>query len=136
MDRLDAGEAEALSAIDGIGDTLVQSLIAFFAREDNCAAIDSLLAVTTPADVAAASAEGGAFAGKTLVFTGTLTTMTRDEAKARAEAAGARVSSSVSAKTDFLVAGEKAGSKAKKAADLGVTVLTEAEYRAQINPSS
>ena len=136
MDRLDQGEAEALSAIDGIGDILVQSLIAFFKREENRAALDALLAVTTPSNVAAVRREGsGAFAGKTLVFTGTLTTMTRDEAKARAEAAGARVSSSISPKTDFLIAGEKAGSKAQKAANLGVTVLSEIEYQERLTES-
>lgn len=133
MDHLERGEAEALSAIDGIGDTLVQSLIAFFGREDNRAAIDALLAVTAPTNVAAASNEGGIFAGKTLVFTGTLTAMTRDEAKARAEAAGAKVSSSVSAKTDFLIVGEKAGSKAKKATDLGVAVVDEFSYLKMLN---
>ena len=72
------------------------------------------------------------FSGKTLVFTGTLTQLTRDEAKARAEAAGAKVSGSVSAKTDLLIAGEKAGSKAKKAADLGVQVVNEDEFLAMI----
>ena len=72
---------------------------------------------------------GSEIAGKTLVFTGTLETMTRPEAKARAEALGAKVTDSVSKKTDLVIVGADAGSKARKAAELGVKTITEAEWR-------
>jgi len=76
-----------------------------------------------------AAATDSPVAGKTLVFTGTLETMTRDEAEAQAERLGAKVTKSVSKKTDFVVVGADAGSKATKAAELGLRILTEAEYR-------
>ena len=80
--------------------------------------------------VEAARGGDGALAGKVLVFTGTLETMSRPEAKARAEALGAKVTDSVSRKTDYVVLGADAGSKARKAAELGVRTLSEAEWRA------
>jgi DNA ligase (NAD+) len=88
--------------------------------------LDALAARMSVQD--AVVAEGGQLAGKTLVFTGTLAGMSRDEATARAEAAGAKVAKSVSRKTDFLVAGADAGSKAAKAAELGVRVISEGEF--------
>ena len=91
--------------------------------------LDHLLAEVTVEDAAAVAADSPV-SGKTVVFTGTLEKMTRDEAKARAQALGAKVSGSVSAKTDYLVAGPGAGSKLKKAEELGVAVLTEAEWAA------
>ncbi|OYV81324.1 MAG: hypothetical protein B7Z64_10920, partial [Acidiphilium sp. 21-68-69] len=89
--------------------------------------LDRLVPMLTIEDEVAA--EGGALAGKTIVFTGTLETLTRPEAKARAEALGAKVTESVSKKTDFVVVGAEAGSKAAKAASLGVTMLSETEFR-------
>lgn len=113
-----------LVGIDGIGATLGQSLSDAFANPEERAAIEALLAELTVQSPAAPASQSPV-AGKTVVFTGSLQKMTRAEAKARAEALGARVSGSVSAKTDLLVAGPGAGSKAAKAADLGVTILEE-----------
>jgi DNA ligase (NAD+) len=89
--------------------------------------VDDLLSEVTPADVRFKTRESQV-SGKTVVFTGKLETLSRDEAKAQAEALGARVSGSVSAKTDLVVAGADAGSKLKKATDLGVRVITEAQW--------
>ena len=120
-----------LIGIDGIGATVGLSLSDALANEDERAAIDALvqeLQIEAPA----APAKESPVAGKTVVFTGTLEKMTRAEAKARAEALGAKVSGSVSGKTDLLVAGPGAGSKAKKAADLGVETIDEDGWLALI----
>lgn len=116
-----------LTSIDGIGDTAISALTGFVAEPHNRDVLDRLLAEITVIPFEAPSRESPV-AGKTVVFTGTLEAMTRDEAKARAESLGAKVSGSVSKKTDYLVAGPGAGSKAKKAADLGVATLTEQEW--------
>jgi DNA ligase (NAD+) len=120
--------AELLS-IDGVGAVMAASLIAAFASEG--AEIDALAAflTVTPAE---ARATDSPVAGKTVVFTGTLERMTRAEAKARAEALGAKVAGSVSAKTDILIAGPGAGSKATKAAELGIQVMDEDTWLALI----
>ncbi|MHA6347415.1 NAD-dependent DNA ligase LigA [Roseivivax sp. CAU 1761] len=114
-----------LVGIDGIGVTVAVSLVATFAQEAERALIDRLAAHLAVEDAAAPARADSAVAGKTVVFTGTLERMTRAEAKARAEALGARVSGSVSAKTDIVVAGPGAGSKEKKARDLGLDVYDE-----------
>ena len=116
-------EAEAdLLAIDGVGPVLARALVTAFDAE--ASEIDAL-AEMLEIEPAEARASDSPVAGKTLVFTGTLERMTRAEAKARAEALGAKFAGSVSAKTDLLIAGPGAGSKAKKAADLGVEVIDE-----------
>ena len=116
---------EELIGIDGIGAKVAASLVAAFGQEAERASIDRLAAELTILDVEAPDDSGSPVAGLTLVFTGTLEKMTRPEAKARAEALGAKVSGSVSKKTDILIAGPGAGSKATKAADLGVRVIDE-----------
>ncbi len=121
-------EARAdLLAIDGIGEVVALSMIEFFSEAHNIEAVDRLLAEVEVIDAEAPAADSDV-AGKTIVFTGTLEKMTRSEAKAKAESLGAKVSGSVSSKTDYLVAGPGAGSKLKKAQELDVTVLTEDEW--------
>ncbi|HYF05993.1 MAG TPA: NAD-dependent DNA ligase LigA [Acetobacteraceae bacterium] len=120
---------EELGAIQGIGPAIAEELVAFFAEPRNLKALDDLAAEVKPADVAASGAADSPVAGKTVVFTGTLETMTRDEAEAMAERLGAKVTKSVSKKTDLVIVGADAGSKAAKAAELGVKTLTEAEWR-------
>ena len=118
-------EWERLLGIDGVGEVLARSLVGAFADDNERAGIDRLVAHLDVEDAAAPDTSGSPVAGKTVVFTGNLERMTRAEAKARAEALGAKVSGSVSARTDLLVAGPGAGSKAKKAAELGVQTLDE-----------
>jgi DNA ligase (NAD+) len=123
---------EALNAIDGVGPTLAGALVDFFHEARNRAALDRLVAHLEIEDVAAPAAAGSPIAGRTVVFTGTLERMTRAEAKARAEALGAKVAGSVSARTDYVIAGPGAGSKEKKARELGLTVLSEDDWLALI----
>jgi DNA ligase (NAD+) len=129
-DKLLARTAKALAAIvetPGVGPEVALSLVDFFAEPHNQEAVADLLAQVTPADVVHET-RASEVTGKTLVFTGSLETLSRDEAKAQAEALGARVAGSVSAKTDLVVAGPGAGSKLKKAADLGIPVIDEAAW--------
>ncbi|MBM3485280.1 MAG: NAD-dependent DNA ligase LigA [Alphaproteobacteria bacterium] len=120
-----SGEAyDELTGIEGIGPSVAGDILDFFAEPHNRAVIEAL-AREVEVEAPPLPAAGSALAGKTIVFTGTLTTMTRAEAKARAEALGAKVAGSVSKKTDYVVVGADAGSKAAKAQELGVTVLGE-----------
>jgi DNA ligase (NAD+) len=121
-----------LIAVDGVGEVLAASLIAALQNPAERAAIDALAAQLTITPAAPRVRADSPIAGKTVVFTGTLETLSRAEAKARAESLGAKVAGSVSAKTDYLIAGPGAGSKAKDAARLGVTVLDEAAWLALI----
>ena len=119
-------KVEDLIQINGIGEKAGNTLHNFFKDEYNLDLLEKLekhLKIEGEA-----KEEGGSLAGKVIVFTGTLTKMTRDEAKKRAEELGAKVTSSVSKNTSFVVAGENAGSKADKANALGVEIITEEEW--------
>jgi DNA ligase (NAD+) len=117
-----------LNNIDQIGDSVAGDILDFFAEKHNLEALDDLAKEVEVEDAQVISASGSPVAGKTVVFTGALSKMTRDEAKARAESLGAKVASSISKKTDYVIVGEDAGSKAAKAAELGVKMLSEDEW--------
>jgi DNA ligase (NAD+) len=128
-----AEDAEArgrLTDIGGIGPVVTAALIDFFAEPHNIEAFEDLLREVTPVPLAAAKVT--ALSGKTVVFTGALTALTRDEARAQAEALGAKVAGSVSARTDLVVAGADAGSKRAKAEALGVELIDEAAWTAMV----
>ena len=121
------GAAEEFAAIEGIGPVVAEAIADFFAEARNEAALDALLKEVTVEPMPAIAA-GHPLAGQTIVFTGSLERMTRDEAKAVAERLGARVSGSISAKTNLVVAGPGAGSKLTKARELGVETIDEEEW--------
>ncbi|MEM9359040.1 MAG: NAD-dependent DNA ligase LigA [Pseudomonadota bacterium] len=128
-------ESEAyleIGNIDGIGPSVVDALVAFFGEEQNVRAVDDLVAHLNIEAVQAPVQVESTVSGKTVVFTGTLEKVSRSEAKAQAERLGAKVSGSVSKKTDYLVAGAQAGSKLTKAQELGVAVLSEDDWIAMI----
>jgi DNA ligase (NAD+) len=113
-----------MDAIDQIGESVIEAIRAYFGEDHNRAIVDRLAAQLTIVDAEKAVAESPV-AGKTVVFTGALEKMTRDEAKAMAERLGAKVAGSVSKKTDLVVAGPGAGLKLKAASDLGIEVIDE-----------
>lgn len=123
---------EDLINIDGIGTAMAKDLIEFFREDHNHEVVCDLKEQLTITDFEAPDETNSPVAGKTVVFTGSLQTMTRSEAKTKAESLGAKVSGSVSKKTDYVVCGESAGSKLKKAEDLGVKVLSEEDWHALI----
>ena len=130
--QIDQGRAwDDIMSIDGVGAVMATSVITTFQQDAERASIDRLVVQLRPQEAAKPTSDSPV-AGKTVVFTGTLERMTRAEAKARAESLGAKVSGSVSAKTDILIAGPGAGSKAKKATDLGVETISEDEWLALI----
>jgi len=118
---------EELSAVEGVGPVVAEALVDFFHEAHNREALDDLLSEVSPKPFVSAARQTE-WSGKTIVFTGSLETMSRDEAKAQAERLGARAAGSVSAKTDLVVAGPGAGSKLKKAEELGIRVVNEAEW--------
>jgi DNA ligase (NAD+) len=134
MDKVAAGDREAIAefdALDQVGEAVIGACAAFFAESHNRRMVEALAGELVIAD-AARPATDSPVAGKTVVFTGALERMTRDEAKAQAESLGAKVASSVSKKTDIVVAGPGAGSKLNTASDLGVEVLSEEAWLARI----
>ncbi|HHZ08318.1 MAG TPA: NAD-dependent DNA ligase LigA [Rhizobiales bacterium] len=128
-------EWREIVGVSGIGEVVAEALVDFFAEDHNRAALDALLAEVTPVDEEAAGEISSPVAGKTVVFTGALERMSRDEAKAMAERLGARVAGSVSRKTDLVVAGPGAGSKLKQATDLGIEVIDEDAWFERVGQS-
>ncbi|MFD2206351.1 NAD-dependent DNA ligase LigA [Kiloniella antarctica] len=129
-------ESDALSellAIDGIGASMAGDLIAFFGEPHNQEVISALKQHLTIEEFVLQARNDSPVTGKTIVFTGKFQTMSRDEAKSKAESLGAKVAGSVSKKTDFVVAGADAGSKLKKAESLGVSVLSEEEWHTLVS---
>jgi DNA ligase (NAD+) len=134
MDKVAEHDPEAieeLDALDQIGKAVIDAAAAYFAEDHNRRVVEALVEQLEIQD-AAQPKRDTVIAGKTVVFTGALERMTRDEAKAQAEALGAKVSGSVSKKTDIVVAGPGAGSKLKTATELGVQVMTEDEWLAMV----
>lgn len=134
MDKVAERDPEAraeLDDLDQIGKAVVEAAASYFAEDHNRRVVDNLIEQLEVQDAAKPKADT-AVAGKTIVFTGALEKMTRDEAKAQAQMLGAKVSGSVSKKTDMVVAGPGAGTKLKAAAELGIEVLTEDEWLALV----
>jgi DNA ligase (NAD+) len=121
-----------LLAIEGMGPGMATDLLDFFLESHNIEILQQLAHLLRIEDVVKLVIEGSPIAGKTVVFTGTLTSISRAESKAQAEKLGAKVAGSVSAKTDYVIVGADAGSKATKARDLGVQTLSEEEWKALI----
>ncbi|MCP3918925.1 MAG: NAD-dependent DNA ligase LigA [bacterium] len=131
-EELTAADEEALQHVDGIGPEVANKIVAWLAEEQNAALVARLFAGEVEIVYPQKGAGGGAFEGRTVVFTGSLEALTRAEAKKSVEDQSGRVVSSISSKTDYLVQGGKPGSKAKKAEELGVQVLLEPEFLEKI----
>jgi DNA ligase (NAD+) len=132
MEKAQAGESEArtdLLNIEDVGPSVADDLLGFFAEKHNLEILDDLQSLLIIQPYERPKSVNSPVSGKTVVFTGTLVTLTRAEAKARAEMLGAKVAGSVSKKTDYVVAGEDAGSKLKAARELGLAILTEDEWK-------
>lgn len=129
LDALANASLEQLTETEDVGEVIAKSLVDWFGDKRNQQLIDRLrkAGLNFTSDTYKAKAAPGPFTGKTFVLTGTLPTLKREEAAAKIEGAGGKVASSVSKKTDYVVAGEEAGSKLEKARQLGVAVITEAE---------
>lgn len=133
LEALQNADLEALQQVSDVGEVVANRILAFWHEPHNVAVVNDLIAQGVRWEtVETKEVAENRFKGKTVVLTGTLTQMGRNEAKALLQDMGAKVSGSVSAKTDFVIAGDAAGSKLTKAQELGVTVLTEEEFLAQI----
>jgi DNA ligase (NAD+) len=130
LDALRRATADEVERVPDVGPVVAKNVAAYFQDHDNAAMVDRLLAAGIEWPEIPAAQPTGGLSGKSFVLTGTLTAMSRDEAAEAVRAAGGKVSGSVSKKTDYLVAGAEAGSKLKKAAELGITILDEAQFLA------
>lgn len=128
MQEMQEEQIEKLLSIDGIGEAMAMDIVEFFKEEHNLKIIRQLLQEVKIEDFTDTAVYDSPISGKTVVFTGTLERMTRAEAKSKAQSLGAKVAGSVSAHTDFVIVGADAGSKAKKAQELGIRVLNENEF--------
>ena len=136
LEALQNADLEALQQVPDVGEVVANRILAFWHEPHNVAVVNDLIAQGVHWEtVETKEVTENRFKGKTVVLTGTLTQMGRNEAKALLQDMGAKVSGSVSAKTDFVIAGDAAGSKLTKAQELGVTVLTEEEFLAEIQSS-
>jgi DNA ligase (NAD+) len=132
LETIRSASLEELQHVDGIGPEVAAKIRNWFAEAANQQLVQRLLELGVAIEASRQPAGGGAFAGKTVVFTGTLETLGRAEAKQLVEEQGGKVGSDVSARTHFLVVGGKPGSKAKRAAELGIEVLSESEFKERI----
>lgn len=128
MNEMHKKETAKLVSIDGIGGAMAKDIVEFFQEEHNLNVINNLLSHVKVEDFIDDTRHDSPISGKTVVFTGTLEQMTRSEAKAKAQSLGAKVAGSVSAHTDYVIMGTDAGSKASKAKELGITILSETEF--------
>ena len=128
LEKIRGASVEELQQVEGVGEVVAQSVQQWFADKENKKLVDRLLKEVRIVPVAAGSQTAQKFSGQSFVLTGTLTTMTRDEAKKKIKALGGEAHSSVSKETNYVVAGEAAGSKLAKAEQLGVKILTEEEF--------
>jgi DNA ligase (NAD+) len=136
LDALMKASADDILAVRGMGATIANGVVAYFSDPSGRRLVEKLRAAGVSFNEPRAVAAGGALSGKTVVITGTLPTLSRTKATATIEAAGGRVTGSVSKATDFLVAGEEAGSKLDKAKSLGVEIIDEAELLRRIGSAA
>ncbi|MFH1702020.1 MAG: NAD-dependent DNA ligase LigA [Nitrospirota bacterium] len=129
-------EYDHLESIDGIGPIVADKIVTFFADPHNISVLNDIISQIEVTDLEVSRTQTSQLTGKTIVFTGTLGKMTRSEAKAKAESLGAIVVGDVSSKTDYVIAGQSPGSKVKNAKDLGIHVLTEAEWLKMVRDTS